>query len=605
MPFLKILRAKYDVPVPNYMRAAQRDMAARKAWGSKGKIPAVPVSKAAKIIIDDSKRSPAGEKGRASSLLDRIGGGENFEQQKRRAQMEDLDLIENNIAVIKAEYEKAEKLCARILELSCRDKSSVARRIAALKVAITCSGMKRAGEINSFIERGNAMAASAIMYRTMRALKQMERGLFSRYYPVLREIRGKSKFRIEPDGRIKVFMGRYVMVQDTTIVEQKPQTFTLYRWQRILDRIFASQAENRRKMAEMKNELGEMAGVLISENMGNERLQILKGRLTGLAEKLKGVKEAKLRHLRREVEEAAQFIDSPNWSNMTRSSLRNARDCAAARIADIDSEFAYLEYLRAELRGIGEERLGELGDLSLKIQSAVKAGNFRAAGGRAEKILQLPRFVRSEPEFRSAITTALRIVQNAFYLAAKDSIGAAKKETLKKALNEDIEILSDIAREGLLCSRFMSAYQPLVNNMHMGKITALKSDEEAFNKAFSDWFAVNRAKTPRGERYWRAQLYRAVFISERSPCFDATGILLLILKIKDIEKLRPYLENNCLAIARFLTDIKFDHASLIPEDSRDAFLKNLCAAAVKDFNLNAAPAEELAHFYRAFGVSAS
>ncbi len=605
MPFLKILRAKYDVPMPSYMRAAQRDKSARKAWGSKGKTPFIPISKAAPTIIYESKRSPAGEKGRTSSLLDRIGGGENFAQQKRRAQMEELDLIENNIAVIKAEYEKAERLCSRLLALSCRDRKSVARQVAALKTAVTRSGIKRAGEINGFIERGNAMAASAIMYRTMRALKQMETGLFIRYYPVLMEIRGKSKFRIEPDGRITVFMGRYVMVQNATIVEQKPQTFTLYRWQRILDRIFASQAENRRKMAEMKNELGEMAGALISGNMGNERLENMKVRLTGLAEKLKGVKEAGLRHLRREVEQAAQSIGSPNWKNMTRSSLRSALDCAAARIADIDSEFAYLEYLRAELRGISAWRLDELGALSLQMQAAVKGENFRAAGGLAKKILQLPRFVRSDPEFKGATTSALRIVQNAFHLAARDPIGAAEKDTLKKMLNEDIEILSDTAQEGLLCGRFMSAYQTLANNMHMGKIVTLKNDEDAFNKAFDDWFAVIRLKTPRGERYWRAQLYRAVFISERSRCFDAAGILLLILKVKDFGKLRPYLKENCPTVDRFLTGIKFNHTSLIPEKSRLAFLKVLCDAAVKDFNLKAAPPEELDHFYRAFGISDS
>ena len=53
----------------------------------------------------------------ATTLLDRIGGGENIDQQRLKADMDAFKLAENNLAVIKKEYEITLALHGHLLEL--------------------------------------------------------------------------------------------------------------------------------------------------------------------------------------------------------------------------------------------------------------------------------------------------------------------------------------------------------------------------------------------------------------------------------------------------------------------------------------------------------
>ena len=443
------------------------------------------------------------------------------------------------------------------------------------------------------------MAASAIMSARMRDLKELETGLLTQYYVLSKKVRGNDKIRFEPDGNITIFMGRHVMVQDTTVKEQKSQTYPLYHWHRILDNIFSSLADNRYKMERIISDLKEMA-----EAKGDQLFTFQK-RLNELAGQLAGVKDEDMKQLRRELELTSQFVCSSNWKNMARAGFRSALAFASARIADIDSENAHLEYLRARLRGVGAARLNELGDLSRKIRWAINLGKYGFAVDQAVRTIQFLSHFRNDPDFNGGMGAALRIKDCSIQLVKKDPpISEEKKYRLIKYSLKDIGILDSVVHEGLLCGRFMPAYQALVNNMHLGKISNLKSNEEAFNRAFNDWFAVVSKETPQGKRYWHAKLYRAVFLSDSSRCFAAAGLMLLILEIEKFENLRSHLiKKGHNAIEVLLFNGKYSHASEIPEMERDAFLADLCAATVKDFDLNAAPAKELRHFYRAFGVA--
>jgi hypothetical protein len=534
-----------------------------------------------------------------ASLLDRIGGGQNFVQQRLNADTDAFKLAEKNLALIKNEYETTLALHGRLLELACPDNKEILKMKGALMALISRGGIDRAAEINAFIEKNNLMPASAIMSARMRYLKEWETKLFSQYYVLSKKVRGGNKIRFEPDGNITIFMGRHIMVEDTTVKQQKPQTYSLYHWHRILDNIFVSLAENKNDMEMIISELKE-----ISE-ASEDQLVTFNKRLTELAGQLKSVKDEDMKQLRLELELTSQFVCSPNWKNMARAGLRSAQDCAAARMADIDSEVAHLEYLRARLRGVGAARLNELGDLSRRIRWAVNSGKYGFAVDQAIRTIQFLSHFRNDPDFNGGMGAALRMKDYSIQLVKKDPpISGEKKHQLIIYSLKDIGILDSVAQEGLLCGRFMAVYQGLVNNMYLGKITNLNSNEEAFNKAFSDWFSFVRKETPQGERYWRAKLYRAVFISDSSRCFAAAGLMLLILEIEKFANLRPHLiKKGHNTIEVLLFNGKYSHASEIPEEERNAFLADLCSAAVIDFHLHGEPKDKLRHFYRAFGVA--
>jgi hypothetical protein len=541
---------------------------------------------------------PFGRNLPVATLLDRIGGGENFDQQRLNADMDAFKLAENNLALIKKEYEITLSLHGRLLELADPDKKNIFKEKEALNKAISHGGIKRAAEINVFIEKNNLMPASAIMSARMRYLKEWETKLFSQYYVLSKKVRGDNKIKFEPDGNITIFMGRHIMVEDTTVKQQKPQTYSLYHWHRILDKIFVSLAENRNNMEMIIGELKEMS------QASDDQLVTFNKRLTELAGQLKHVKAEDMKQLRLELELTSQFVSMPNWKNMARAGLRSALDCIAARIADIDSEVAHLEYLRVRLRGVGAARLNQLGDLSRKIRWAVNSGKYGIAVNQAMRTIQFLSHFRNDPDFDVAMGAALRMKDYSIQLVKKDPpISEEKKHRLTIYSLKDIGILDSVAQEGLLCGRFMAAYQALVNNMYLGKIKNLNSNAEVFNKVFKYWFAHVRKETPQGERYWRAKLYRAVFISNRSRCFAAAGLMLLILEIEKFANLRPHLiqkEHNAIEVLLF--NGKYSRASEIPEEERSTFLADLCSAAVIDFHLYVGPQDELRHFYRAFGV---
>jgi len=538
-------------------------------------------------------------------------------------------------AILKRKHTKVRDMHSRLLSLAYQRYTGALpdrRQIGALKRNIRSSAIARAEEIIAFIDAGNEMAAVWILDGISRKLAhQRKQALQER----LQRRKSKTKINQEPDGKITVLMGRYVRKAGATVLEQRPQTQTLYRWFRILDKIFASLAADHKAMKEFLVTLRHIENHLRFHARAAAAAPLDTGSIerdiAALLISLEGVRVEEKQDCRRELEMALNFIRVQR--------AKPALACISAgipsievRLGQIAGEIAYLEHLRFQLREISQTRFRRVLTRMTKIRKDISENRFTEAigtenrAGRRENGEPRPGEARAglrhvftwpflnEPDFmgiRNRILNAQDMVQRIVDRHLKKGLllGIAplskSDEKARQEALDSLDIAIAIINDSLQVSRFMVGYTRLAHQAHMGNVKGFANDEAVFNKVYRDWAARNNFV--RGApTYWHGRCYKTVFLSERSLAFIACDTVLLMIKVKDlrtmIRTLTKHKRERMLAMIYALSNRDISRVTKIPKAERRQFLAELLAAARADYKLDTKVSDkEMEHYYRAFG----
>jgi len=392
----------------------------------------------------------------------------------------------------------------------------------------------------------------------------------------------------EANGKITVMMGVYRSKAGTAVLEQVPQTRTLYRWHRILDQIFTSLIKEGRVMREIAETLAEPE-------------QFTLEKANSLIKLFKGVKDEEKKSCRLKLELARSLfsIGDDQSVKLTLESLVAARRFIKLRVAEINAELIALQRLRLSLRKIGEQRFNRVAGRAGLIQEMLAAGSIWEAFWRLEEFIRFPYL--NAPEFKGVRYQILR---------SGEIIDPLNKRA-GKDIPRHMEMIIEIVNESRQVGRFMAVYTgEALRRLKAGAISSF-ADEGTFEGLFAEW-SKDKQLIRAGPVYRRAKLYEAVFISESSAVFAACDLILAVINVPNIWKLKSYLqkhklEKTLLVIAVFFNgEIKITCASQVPVEKRKDFLEGLLSAARADFDLDTkSTPEEIRHLYRAFGLENS
>ena len=514
-------------------------------------------------------------------------------------------------------YQNAKKLYSRLLELAYQRFSGldVARSLGALKHVIKTSGLSRSSEIVRFVSEGNEMAALWILKNIVRYLDETRLELLRER---LSREKTKEKVQDKPSGMIEIMIGRFRNLGGVGMSVQKPEPRRLYRWHRIFDEEFASLAGQVKFLKNAMEQLEEAMKLLKPLTLNAAKKAKIEQQLDEILVDVKGSKSKEKKDCVRAIVLAKGFI-SLGRLNLGQVSIESAFDSLKARLKIVENQMSSLKYLRWRLREIGQTRFERVLRL---IQKAREAKSFKDAQEVIEeKVMHLP--FLAEPDFIGVRNAALELAE-IFYrleklyqaykaqgaLFIKEPFRIPKQEQEKTS--DNFVLIESIVQQASKTNRFMIAYQTLLHDFYLGKLKRFANEEAVFNKVFCDWSKDNqlvRGSPGRYQysRFWRAHLYKIVFISERSLCFKACDAILLILKTghfgKQLSNSRKYHRSNFVRVLAVQLHQKITFAKQVPQEKKDAFVKNLVEAAVKDFDLkNKSEAKDIDSLWKAFGV---
>ncbi|MDD5538265.1 MAG: LOG family protein, partial [Candidatus Omnitrophica bacterium] len=539
-----------------------------------------------------------------------------------------------------ARHTEVRRLLSKTLELAYEryEARDVGRRLGALKRSLRSAGLARAEEIIRFIEAGNEMAATWILAGLAYDCAKQRRELLSER---LERIKSRQKIEEGRDGKVTVLMGRFVEKEGAAVLEQKPERRTLYRWHRIFDQVFESLATETLKTRKHAEALADIEHELEGDPSSAEMLATL----AAIAVSMKGVRVEEKKQARQELELAVKLIQVGRFKP-AREAVGMARSYMDLRLAAIDGEMAHLQQLRLRLRELGEARFEKVAGAASRLRAAVAAGNMAQARDDMARLLHLPYLW--EPDFvgaRNIIVRTQEILGDIVIRRAKAAAAGKEATTIpqQQKASENIGYLAEIVREGRFTNHFMIAYQSLWLAVCSGQAKGYKDADAVFEKVFLNWSKDHqmlrgspehpqpreggasssdegRPQPGRGgasssdegrpqmSRYWHARLYKTVFISERSPAFRACDSILFVLKVRHFGTLIPVLRRNdhknlLRVLAQYLSR-KITFGKQIPEDQRDAFIKELLEAAATDYELSTtAEDKDIRALYKAFGIS--
>ncbi|MCQ9208011.1 MAG: alpha-amylase family glycosyl hydrolase, partial [Omnitrophica bacterium] len=513
---------------------------------------------------------------------------------------------------MKLRHLKIRDLHQRTLELALRRFSGedVSRKIGALKRSIRASGIQRAKEIIGFIEKGNEPAALAILAGLSMKLKKGRKELLTQRFA---RQKTRPKIEEENDGQIAIWMGRVRKKGGATVVEQRPETRRLYRWQRILDQIFARLADDYRSIKELAQKTSDISIRLhqfAPEEKSPELTPFIE-EIEKLKDSLRGVKIESKQEAVREMQITQNFLKA-NKLDFAFASLRAALTFIDLRLEEIDGEIGNLEHLRFRLREIGQSRFSRVSEQAQRIKQSLLRSKLNKATiarfrGDLRKFIAWP--FLSEPDFMGVRNLITRTEELLAGLKVPLDIQQRLFPDTSRAVEqlvERLDLVATIVDESAAAARFMADYNTFLNQVHLGKVKGFGDDEAVFNKIYRDWAKDN--DLVRGSpRYWRARLYKTAFISERSPVFHAADTILLSLKVDNfgrlIRSLQKNKRNNILnVILVFLNrEPPITYARRIPVNERNSFLEAMIQAAREDFKLDQqATPEDISKLYRAF-----
>ncbi|MDD5584864.1 MAG: hypothetical protein PHV55_07410, partial [Candidatus Omnitrophica bacterium] len=448
-----------------------------------------------------------------------------------------------NEAFEKRRHEKLLDLHERTVELSLYGlhNPDVARNVGALKVNIRRAELANDEQIIGYIEEGNPLIALSMLCRHIRVAGSKRRRLLDER---LARRKAHEKIFEERNGDITIYMGRIRSKGGTTVVEQKPETRGLYRWQRIFDKIFASQAAD---YGAMNNLIGETKRLV--DSLATPAAQDPCARVSGdsaaniaaLLERLGNVSNEFKQNAERSFRLAYASAAQKRF-DLAISSLSVAESFLALRIKEIESEFTYLSHVRNRLREIGERRFSRLiGRIeyvkNLYIRTPHTFGLLNKCATEVSNIIVIPYL--SEPDFMGHRNILQRLHDDLSVLASERKAQRLLFDnTYEKedAFLERFTLLVALVQEAQTVARFMAGYQNFLNQARFGKVKGFDTEEKSFNRVYRDWVKDNDLARV-APRYWRARLYVTAFISERSPCFDACVTILLAIKIDEFSKM--------------------------------------------------------------------
>ncbi|MBM3250478.1 MAG: response regulator, partial [Candidatus Omnitrophica bacterium] len=489
---------------------------------------------------------------------------------------------------VKSRHQAIKGLHHRTLRLAARRSAGqrVARNLAALKYVIRTSAIGRAEEIADFIDRGNESAACAILSSLSRQTAQMRKELLRER---LKAVREEEKIHEENNGEITIRLGG-----------RRPQAHALYRWHRILDRVFASLAADYNRMKDFYERTSRLAGQLeelVDFPYARDSAGELKIEIGYLIRDLRRVKVENKKDCRRDLETALELLAAGN-TKLASESLGASLPFIDLRLDSIDGMIRNLTFLRQDLRQLGERRFNRVIRRAEEVKGIFSEGRPGEAGEGLSKMLHWPFLKETEfPGLTSLVSRTAGMIRS-----------ATTKIKADKA-REHLGLIVSAMEESILVSRFMRDYQGLLNDVHLNKVRGYSDDEAVFISVFRDWLA--KSNLIKGSpRYWRARLYKAAFISERSHCFTACDTLLFLIKVDHFGRLIPSLKKNKrtnllkTVFSYLMRKPGISCAKSIPVNERNAFLIRLLEAARKDYKLDEkSPAAEIAALYKAFQIT--
>ncbi len=455
------------------------------------------------------------------------------------------EALREEAETLKTRHEKVRDLHQRVLRLALARWSgeNVNRALGAIKRVLRSSDIERADEIASWIERGNEGAAAAILASVSEKIAGERKELLDEE---MSERTGDVRIWEEKDGRVHVPFGA------------APRARTLYRWQRILRRTGITMAEEERALESIADRLKE----LIEQVSGGADAASVVGVIAAFIDRLHGARAEPKRDLKRVLESALEFarLDKKEWLLET---LRAALPFLAVRQHALKRMSYWVERDSAALDRLRSERLNRLrAAISLSSGDHFMAWPFL-----------------SEPDL-AGLRNIIRRGDKALALGVID--------------------------EALFEGQFVAAYRVRVIREARNGILCLSGEERFFKALFEQWIA--KSGMIRGApSYWYARLYKAIFISERSPCFSACDTALFIIKVDHFGKLIHTLKKNDRRaaldlIVTFLKRVpRIISAKKIPVVERATARRDIVAAVIKDLDLEKkVPADELDLLYRAF-----
>ncbi|MDD3987654.1 MAG: ASKHA domain-containing protein, partial [Candidatus Omnitrophica bacterium] len=452
----------------------------------------------------------------------------------------------------------------------------VTRRLSGLKIKLINTGLLRTEEIIGFIEAGNEFAACAILSKLSSQLTEEVKAALNKERS---EAIGRQVITEEVNGKITIlFRGKY-------------ETHTLYRWQRKLDAIINSLAAEGRDLQNFRIRLWK-----ILERGDKEKI---KSEIPDFEKYVKGSQLEDKKEVFRKLETVLGFLFF-NRLSLALETLNAILPLIDLRLADIEGEDASLDNWRQQLRLKGSIRLNRVQKRIDFVNNLAQSRVFTRdcvsiMKDKLGRLLSWP--FLSEPDFtgmRNEINRSLKLIAQ---LAVPKRVEKKSRELLDK-----LAILKNMADTAAGVNEFMIKHGSLINHA--------ADRQNALNLAYQEWAASSNLV--RGApRYWKARLYRAVFISEKnsSQCFKALETILIAISICEFRKLFHSLKSNrrnhILSVLLSYTSRKpaIVNARYIPVSQRDSFLVRLIEAARKDYKLDEkAKDEDIAKLYQAFDL---
>ncbi|MDP2941799.1 MAG: putative molybdenum carrier protein, partial [Candidatus Omnitrophota bacterium] len=512
------------------------------------------------------------------------------------------------LARAQARHEEARKLHHRLLQLAYarynnEDVDAPMRNLCRqVELSLLPDGQKSA--IIAFIEGDNEPAACAILSGLSHQWKEERRDSM---IELGKSEAGSAKVYEIKNGKVCVMLGRYVKHRGVTLLRRGPEARALYRWQRILDRIFVSLALNRRYLKELTRGIGGLLAIVEPRTRKQEALPeaealALARKAASLAEGLCRVRDDDLKQSRQELEtvSALAAVNTPASVRLIKECLQVSTHFLELRITAEENETGFMRVARLKLRAIGSRRVAILESFVRKLKDALVQGHINLAQALLFGLRGIP-YLR-EPDFIGLRSLIQR------------SIGLARGRWTDKAqaqATQEAAFMEEIIGQAQHSEHFMAEYHDWYLDLTEAPATGSAAHAQ-FEQFYQQWAAKNNFV--RGApRYWRAKLFAAVFISEKSPCFSPLQTILIILRIPEFVRLFPHLKKHSYnEIVKVLNAFrqrktplqKITRATLVPLPDRDAFLRQLLAAAITDFKLvDKATPEEIKLMYSAFNLA--
>jgi hypothetical protein len=373
-----------------------------------------------------------------------------------------------------------------------------------------------------------------------------------------------KKIKEEDNAKISIVLGN------------KLRTFTLYRWVRIFDSILFS-------LDKESSSLKGMVKDIESFRFSNNCLSKIQGFMNLVKDSRLEEKKESFRRLL----VAKEFIGLGRV-NLAVESMQAVALLIRSRIADIESMRERLFKVRKELLTLSKNRLE-------RVQGAIREVTAGYCYSKDSSYLKqsLFRLFRwpflGEPDFigvRNQIKRLGIIVNN------------LQKNKARGLLFERLKLIESILSEALLENEFTTDYR--------NKVKSFSGRLEEFDVLFKEW-AVKNSLIRGSPRYWRARLFKALFISEKSPCFAACDTMLLVIKVTNFRLIiHSLIKNNRSNLLGFILGFLKSNPDMhcakdITGKNRNQFLMELIANASSDFNLlEKAKAEDIVNLYKAF-----